>query len=318
MPGGTDPAGRWDCLDYLRLQNGTIYGYFTANPRGDAINYQPCGFGMAESRDGVHWTALPPAPGNIGGEIGGVQRIGNKYYASVGGGQIGVADSPRGPFLTQKKNPNAFGGQCDVGFPRFFHNPPVETTLNRNGALMSHFFWGSWVYSSLLKAIEIDAEGTFRIKWWEPNNRLKQARKRLAVGQREQANLRRIEERFNLESVGLVEATFSLTTDEPEQSPRGFLFEQSGNLGYVLLFNRTETVYGLMDPHGTVSAIFARVTHDLDYGPQGNVRLVFKHDLLEAYVNDYLVMVKRVYWNGKLGVVGPEGAAKGFQAWTRR
>ncbi len=77
-----------------------------------------------------------------------------------------------------------------MGFPRFFHNPPVEKTLNRNGALMSHFFWGSLVYSAPLKAIEIDAEGTFRIKWWEQNNRLKKTTKALSLlrGRAEQSS----------------------------------------------------------------------------------------------------------------------------------
>lgn len=311
-----DPGGRWDCLDYLKLEDGTLYGYYTANPRGDRVDYQPCGFGVAESKDGINWKALPPVPGNIGGEIGGIQKLGGKYYVSVGGGQIGVSDSPKGPFLTQKKNANAFGSQCDVGFPRFFHNPPTETTLNQNGALMSHFFWGPLVYSSPLKAIEVDAEGIFRIKWWPQNNLMKKAKKTLSLGDGGRSDLRFFKERFKLDQVGVVEAEFSLSNDAPERSARGFYFERSADVGSVILFNRTETVFGIMRQAGTNFSRFATVKRDMDFGEQGKVRVVLKQDMMEAYVNDYLVMVKRVYWNGRLGVLGPANTGKGFQAWT--
>jgi sucrose-6-phosphate hydrolase SacC (GH32 family) len=311
-----DPGGRWDCLDYLRLDDGTLYGYFTANPRGDKVDYQACGFGLAESKDGIRWKALPPPAGNIGGEIGGIQKIGSKYYVSVGGGQIGVSDSPRGPFLTQKKNPHAFGQQCDVGFPRFFHNPPVEKTLNRNGALMSHFFWGSLVYSAPLKAIEIDAEDTFRIKWWQQNNRLKKITKALSLTNGEQSSVRMFREEFNLDQVGVIEANVSLAPDEHEKLPRGFYFEKSANLGYAILFNRTETAYGLMSRDGSAFTLFARVKRDMDFGQDAKVRVIVKHDMMEAYVNDYLVMVKRAYWNGRLGVIGQADTAEAFRAWT--
>ena len=311
-----DPGGRWDCMDYLKLEDGTLYGYYTANPRGDRVDYQPCGFGVAVSKDGLTWKALPPVPGNIGGEIGGIQKLGGKYYVSVGGGQIGVSDSPKGPFLSQKKNANVFGQQCDVGFPRFFHNPPVEKTLNQNGALMSHFFWGSLVYSAPLKAIEIDSEGIFRIKWWPQNNLLKKAIKTLSLGSEERRDRRFFRESFNLDQVGVVEAEFSLSNDAPEQSARGFYFERSANVGSVILFSRTETAYGIMSQAGSNLVRFASVKPDMDFGEQGKVRVILKHDMMEAYVNDYLVMVKRVNWNGRLGVLGPAYTSNSFRAWT--
>jgi hypothetical protein len=310
-----DPAGRCDCMDYVRMSGGGLYSYYTANPIGKKVAYRACGFGVAESKDGIHWTALPPIPGNIGGEIGGVQKIGNRYFATIGGGEIGVSDSPEGPFLAQKKNTHAFGQDCDVGFPRFFHNPPVEKTLNRNGALMSHFFWGSLVYSALLKAIEIDPEGTFRVMWWEGNNILKQAEKPLSLRNEERSNPAFFQEDFDPEQVGVIEANFKLSSDDLEHSAEGFYFEKTINNGYVVIFSRTETAFGMMNRQTGALAIFARTKPDMDFGATGRVRVIVKKDLMEAYVNDFLVMVKRTYWDGKLGIVGHLNEANDIHAW---
>jgi len=40
--------GRWDCIDVLEQEDGTLYGYFTASPDVAKVKYQHCGFGMAE------------------------------------------------------------------------------------------------------------------------------------------------------------------------------------------------------------------------------------------------------------------------------
>ncbi len=100
------------------------------------------------------------------------------------------------------------------------------------------------------------------------------------------------------------------------QLPRGFYFEKSANLGYAVLFNGTETAYGLMNRDGSALTVFARVKRDMDFGQNAKVRVIVKHDMMEAYVNDYLVMVKRAYWNGRLGAIGPADTAKDFRAWT--
>jgi hypothetical protein len=123
-------------------------------------------------------------------------------------------------------------------------------------------------------------------------------------------------EAFNLDQVGVIEASVSLAAGEHEKLPRGFYFEKGAKIGYALLFNRTETVYGLMNRDGSALTIFARVKRDMDFGPTAKVRVIVKQDMMEAYVNDYLVMVKRVYWNGRLGVIGQADTAKDFRAWT--
>jgi len=112
------PKGRWDCIDTIRRDDGSLYGYFTANPDGKKVAYKPCGFGFARSKDGITWEALPPVEGDISGEFGGIQKLGEKYYILISEGRVAVGDKPEGPFWGQKKNPNAFGKSCNIYFPR--------------------------------------------------------------------------------------------------------------------------------------------------------------------------------------------------------
>jgi hypothetical protein len=74
-------------------------------------------------------------------------------------------------------------------------------------------------------------------------------------------------------------------------------------IGYVILFNKKETVFGTMNNNGTNLKITTRVDRDLIFDDKSTVRIVFKRDMMEAYVNDYLVMLKRMKWTGKAGVV---------------
>ncbi len=42
-------------------------------------------------------------------------------------------------------------------------------------------------------------------------------------------------------------------------------------------------------------------SRDLDLGPLLNFRLVIKGDMLELYLNDYLMNLHRVKYNGQIG-----------------
>ena len=117
----------------MQRADGGLYGYFTADPVRDKVSYACCGFGMAESRDGITWTALPPPQGDISGEFGGIQKLGQRYFILISEGRVAVGDRPTGPFYAQQKNPNVFGQGCDIYFPRFFHNAP-------GGPLVNHFY----------------------------------------------------------------------------------------------------------------------------------------------------------------------------------
>ena len=313
------PKGRWDCIDCFKRENGTFYGYFTADPDLKKSSGEVCGFGFAESADGIKWKALPPVEGNMTGELGGIQKIGPKYYITISEGRIGVSDSPKGPFLAQKKNPNMFGKGCDIYFPRFFHNPPSDKTLNGNGVLVNHFYTGSeTIFSSPLKAVEIDQEGILRLKWWQQNDLLKERQFNLSSDPKSGATvlLHLFKQTFNTDKIGVIESEINLVNEDHEKIPAGFYFEANRDSGYVILFNKKETVFGTINSNGSNLKIKVRINRDIDFTDKSSVRIVFKRDMMEAYLNDYLVMLKRMKWTGKSGVVEKVKNLDHIKAWT--
>jgi hypothetical protein len=313
------PDGRWDCIDCIRLNDTTFLGYFTADPVKERFDHEVCGFGFAESRDGISWKALPPVAGNISGELGGIQKIGNKYFITVSEGRIATSDKPEGPFLAQKKNPNMFGTGCDIYFPRFFHNPPLDKTLKKDGVLVNHFYTGKdTIFSAPLKAVEIDKEGILRLKWWSQNNLLKDKKIILTPDKASDISgrVQFFSEKFNTDDVGVVEARIRLNFDDPEKTPSGFYFDTGKDTGYVLLFTRKETVFGTMHKNGYCMKIMVRINRDLVFNEDATVRLVFKRDLMEAYLDDYLVMLKRVNWTGKLGIIKSSKVLTNINGWV--
>jgi len=313
------PKGRWDCIDCVKRDDGSFYGYFTADPLLEKFPRPVCGFGFAESKDGINWTALPPVEGDMTGELGGIQKIGDKYFITVSEGRIATADKPEGPFLAQKKNPNMFGKGCDIYFPRFFHNPPVDKTLKNNGVLVNHFYTGKdTIFSAPLKAVDIDKEGILRLKWWEQNNLLKDNKigLSLAGGAISGQMVRLFNEYFDTNDAGVVEADIKLGFEEHEKSPVGFYFTINRDSGYVLLLNRKEAVFGTMNSNGSGIKIRVKINRDLDFSEISGVRLVFKRDMVEAYLDDYLVMLKRINWTGKLGIIERKNELNNVVAWV--
>ncbi len=311
--------GRWDCIDCVKRADGSYYGYFTADPIPGKSASEICGFGFAESADGIRWKALPPVEGNMTGELGGIQKIGNKYFITVSEGRVAVSDSPKGPFLAQKKNPNMFGKGCDIFFPRFFHNPPINKTLKNNGALVNHFYTGSEIiYSAPLKVVDIDHEGILRLKWWKQNDLLKSLPFELSSDQSLSSSgiVRCFRETFDTNKVGVVESTINLSDNDHLKTPAGFYFSANPDSGYVILFNKRETVFGSMNSDGTNLKIEVRISRDMEFKNKSLVRLIFKKDMMEAYLNDYLVMLKRMKWSGKLGVVEPTKNLSNIIAWV--
>ena len=49
--------------------------------------------------------------------------------------------------------------------------------------------------------------------------------------------------------------------------------------------------------------ITIKLNRDIDFNENGTVRLVFKRDMMEAYLDDYLVLLKPINWTGKLGII---------------
>jgi hypothetical protein len=97
--------GRWDCIYVIPRPGGGLYGYWTATPKPETGGK----FGFGQSMDGVTWEALdPPKTYGVGdGEVGAVEKIGDRYYMMFGTGGLMVtlvADRPEGPFCAAERN----------------------------------------------------------------------------------------------------------------------------------------------------------------------------------------------------------------------
>jgi len=306
--------GRWDCIDAIRRADGSLYGYFTADPDAAKVKYRPCGFGFAESKDGITWTALPPVEGDIGGEFGGIQKIGEKYFILISEGRVAVGDKPEGPFLAQKKNPNAFGQGCDIYFPRFFHTAP-------GGPLVNHFYTGGTVFAAPLKDVEIDREGILRLKWWKNNDKLKakpvEARL-VAAGKGYASSLRMLDTKLDLSRTHVIEGTAG---EVPLQAAgggkHGIFFDQGNGQGRCLLLARDAVQFGEIKADGSGFKVRQTSSRDMDFGAVLKFRLVIRGDMMELYVNDYLMNLKRVSCNGQIGFMGADdaGAFKNIMVW---
>jgi hypothetical protein len=296
------PKGRWDCIDTVQRADGSFYGYFTADPDEGKISYRACGFGFAESKDGIAWTALPPIEGDISGEFGGIQKIGEKYYILISEGRVAVGDRPAGPFYAQKKNPNAFGKGCDIYFPRFFHNAP-------GGPLVNHFYTGGEVNAAPLKAVEVDREGILRLKWWTNNAKLKAKEVEsglVAPGTNYTDSLRMLDKKLDLSRTHVIEGTLSGIESPPVAGRNGIFFDQGNGQGHCLLLGRDAVLFCEVKADGSDLRVRQTSTRDLDFGSVLMFRLVIKDDMMEFYVNDYLMNLQRVKCNGRIGFIGSD------------
>jgi len=313
--------GRWDCIDVVDGEDGWLYGYFTADPDPAKVDYPHCGFGFARSKDGIRWEAQPPVPGNMNGEFGGIQKIGNRYYITMYGGNIGVGDSPKGPFVGQKKNHTILGGQ--TYFPRFFRTAP-------GGLLINHFYNAGPIYAAPLKAINFDDEGTLRLVWWPDNEKLKAAK--IPVKMRSpQGPVQWLEDTIDINQTTVIEGTVRVSDPaepgsalsfpkppwdfvngvrlpapgQPAPLPRGLLLNQGDNTAECISFERNQTLLGevQLDSQPIKWTLRQSANRDLDFGREQKFRIVLNRDMMEVYVNDYLTLIGRVKNTGHIGVL---------------
>ena len=308
--------GRWDCIDTVLRPDGSLYGYFTADPDPDKVKYRPCGFGFAESKDGIAWTALPPIEGDISGEFGGIQKIGEKYYIIISEGRVAVGDRPEGPFLGQAKNHNVFGKGCDIYFPRFFHNAP-------GGPLVNHFYTNGAIFAAPIKAIDIDREGIMRLKWWKNNDNLKATpveTKLVAAGAGYTPSIRMLDQNLDLGRTSVIEGEVDLSRQRPEDRGQGIFFDSGNGQGQCLLLARDKVRFGEIKADGSSLKIQQTSTRDMEFGPTVSFRLLVRADMMEFYLNDYLMNLKRIKCNGRIGLIDTEAESsfKNIRVWQSR
>jgi hypothetical protein len=79
-----------------------------------------------------------------------------------------------------------------------------------------------------------------------------------------------------------------------------------------------ETVqFGEIKADGSGFKVLQTSTRDLALGPVLKFRVVMKGDMMELYVNDYLMNLKRMKCNGQIGFIGAdkEIAFKNINVW---
>ncbi len=280
-----EEKGRWDCIDVVQGDDGYLYGYFTADPKPTP---GICGFGAARSANGVDWEAIPPVEGDMHGEFGGIQKIGDRYYITMSEGRIGIGESYKGPFWKQVKNHNVFNG--DIYFPRFFHTAP-------NGPLMNHFYKDGPIFAAPLKDIEIDQEGTLRLVWWQGNDKLKDEAIPVSFEKGDEA-VRMLKYEFDQGRTYVVEGDAQLNAETT-----GILFDRGDASGDCIVFEQERTHYGRMNRDGQSRQLTIEhtVNRDKDFGKRQHFRMVLHSDMAEVYINEYLTILKRVHNSGHIG-----------------
>ena len=277
--------GRWDCIWAIARPDGGLYGYWTATPKSETEGR----FGFGETLDGITWKALPPPKvSGVGeGEVGAIERLGDKYYMMFGcGGQMTtlMADRPEGPFTAARKNVPLLAGH--TYFSRFFPTP--------QGVLVNHhsIARNGQVYFGTLKSTLLDAEGTLRLGWWAGNDSLKHqaidVKTPLSPSGEVQA-VAMLESEFNVRQGLVLEGTVSLPASK-EAKPVGLFIAQGNDSGTAILIHAAGiTEVGPMRADGTGFKAEQRVDREWKFGQTARFRLLLKGSLLELYMDDLLM-----------------------------
>ena len=277
-----EATGRWDCIWTIERTGGGLYGYWTATPKPETGGR----FGFGESPDGITWEALePPKVNGVGnGEVGAIEKIGGRYvmlFGTEGHMEALVADRPQGPFEVIGKNRVFLGGH--TYFARFFPSPSGMLVCHHSIARDRQVSFG------LLKAADMDAEGTFRLKWWRGNDAAKSdavAVEPPAAGA--EGPIAMFGNRFDAVSGFILEGTFSPPSGLG--APRGLYVEHGERFGNVVLFHETgRAEFGTVAADGSGFVPEHSVSREVGFESAALVRLVLKGVLMEVYLDDYLV-----------------------------
>jgi hypothetical protein len=309
-----EKTGRWDCIWTIPRGGGGLFGYWTATPKKETGGR----FGFGETMDGVTWKALEPpkVTGAGGGEVGAIEKLGNKYYMMFGtGGKMVtlVAERPEGPFTAAAKNLLLLTGH--TYFSRFFPTP--------DGVLVNHHSIARdrQVYFGSLKATAIDDEGTLRLAWWKGNEKMKGQpveTKAPPTGAAVAAPAM-IENGFDTGAGIILEGTVKLP-GSTDSKPVGLYIAHGESDGLAILIHAGGIVeLGPMRSDGTGFKAENRVDRQWKFGPAGRFRLLLKGSLLEFYLDDLLIQCYSLPSapGGKIGLLsgGEAGALADLKAW---
>jgi hypothetical protein len=307
--------GRWDCIWTIPRPGGGLFGYWTATPKAETGGR----FGFGESSDGITWRALAPPQvrGVSEGEVGAIERFGDKYYMMYGTGGCMVtlvADRPDGPFVAAKKNLRLLAGH--TYFSRFFSMP--------NGVLVNHHSIArdGQVYFGTLKATVFDDEGTLRLGWWPGNERLKHQEIAVTLPPRRSGPLPAlalIESEFDPRHGLVLEGTFKLPASLDSQPVA--LFVAHGNDSGTAIRVQAGGIaeLGSMRADGTDFKAEHRIDREWKFGSTARFRLLLKGSLMEFYLDELLIQCYSLPQpaTGRIGVLsaGDPGSVAAVRTW---
>ena len=290
-----EPQGRWDCIWVIPRPGGGLYGYWTATPKPETGGR----FGFGETLDGVTWKALEPPKvhGTDGGEVGAIEKFGDKYYMMFGTGGLMVtliADSPQGPFHASKKNFRLLSGH--TYFSRFFPTP--------DGILVNHHSIArdGGVYFAPLKRAVLDDEGTMRLGWWEGNEKMKRQGTDVKASPNDDSPIAMLENVFDVEQGMILEGDLAL--------PGGLYIQCEGDQGSAIMVDANGAAeLGPMKADGSGFEAEKQVDREMSFGKSAAFRLLLENSLLEFYLDDILIECFSLpaKATGRIGLIHPQG-----------
>jgi len=309
------PKGRWDCIWTIARPGGGLYGYWTATPKRETGGR----FGFGETLDGARWKALPPPKvhGVGGGEVGAIEKIGDKYYMMFGnrGRMVTLtADKPQGPFHAAKKNFSLLSGH--TYFSRFFPTP--------DGVLVCHhsIARNRQVSFAPLKQAVIDAEGTMRLGWWKGNEKMKAEPvgvKPPSAAEMGKSSAAMLGGKFDAKKGFILEGTLKLP--ESKDAPRRGLYVEHGkDQGSGILIDSSGAAQvGPIKTDGSGFKAVKTVNREMAFAKPAKFRFLLKGSLLEFYLDDILIecFSLRAPATGRIGLFtgGKADSIGSLKAW---
>ena len=307
--------GRWDCIWTIPRPGGGLYGYWTATPKKETGGR----FGFGETLDGFSWKALAPpkVPGVGEGEVGAIEKMGEKYYMMFGTGGLMVtlvADHPEGPFVAAKKNLRLLAGH--TYFARFFPTPAGVLVNHHSIARDGQVSFGN------LKAAHLDDEGTLRLGWWRGNEKMMEKSVEvppLPTRTKDSSAVAMVEMVFDVEQGLILEGTLKLPASNAAQPVGLFLAQTNGPGTAILVHAGGVTEFGTMRADGAGFKSEHRVDREWKFGATARFRLLLKGSLVEFYLDDLLMQCYSLPQKaaGRIGLVGTgeDRAVTSLKAW---
>lgn len=291
-----EPNGRWDCIWSISRSEGGLYGYWTATPETETGGK----FGFGESTDGINWQALPPprVEGVGEGEVGAIERIGDRYYMLFGTNghmEVLVADAPQGPFTVLTCNRVFLGGH--TYFARFFPSP--------SGLLVCHHSIArdGQVCFAPLKRVTLDPDGALRLRWWNGNDALKRQRLDVEMLGNEKT-ISWVSNNFDTQSAIVLEGQLRLPRAGEARCGLYIAFTPEQGAA-ILIDDQGAAEFGLLQADGADFQPDFTTNREVVFGHSAYFRLLLKGTLLEFYLDDILIECYSMPSpaTGKIGII---------------